>query len=81
MPNIRKLIEDGVTFTSSVTLSLLCTPAYACLITGHNYKNCRVLGNNINYDPNLRTFYSILKESGYTVGGIGKFDLNRPSMS
>lgn len=77
MPNIATLMEEGVTFTKAVTPSPLCAPARACLASGLRYQEAGVAGNHENYDLNRRTFYSVLQENGYRVGGVGKFDLHK----
>ncbi|MFW6309096.1 MAG: sulfatase [bacterium] len=78
MPNIKKLMEEGATFTRTVSSSPLCAPARACLASGLRYDRCQVPDNSYNYPLDQKTFYSVLKENGYKVGGVGKFDLNKP---
>ncbi|MCL2831735.1 MAG: sulfatase-like hydrolase/transferase [Treponema sp.] len=77
MPNIKKLMETGITFTRAVTPSPLCAPARACLAAGLKYENCRVPDNQHDYPPDLPSFYNVLKNSGYRVAGAGKFDLHK----
>ncbi|MGI6578459.1 MAG: sulfatase [Eubacteriales bacterium] len=79
-PNLRKIMQQGVAFTHAVTPSPLCAPARACLASGRRYGSCRVESNKVNYDPALRSFYSVLREKGYSVGGVGKFDLNKADL-
>ena len=80
MPVIEALMKRGVTFTNAVTPSPLCAPARACLASGRDYEHCRVADNTENYDLSLQTFYAVLKEGGYNVGGVGKFDLNKADL-
>jgi len=80
MPNIRKLMSEGVTFTRTVTPSPLCAPARACLAAGLRYHRCRVPSNGEDYPLDLKTFYTVLREGGYRVGGVGKFDLHKPTL-
>ncbi|MGG1516120.1 sulfatase-like hydrolase/transferase [Paenibacillus oryzisoli] len=77
MPNLAALMAGGVTFNRAVTPSPLCAPARACLASGKRYEGAGVVGNHHNYDVTQRTFYSVLKENGYRVGGVGKFDLTK----
>jgi arylsulfatase len=77
MPNVRKLMDEGMVFTKAITPSPLCAPARACLASGLSYKECGVTDNGDDYPLHLRTFYSVFKEHGYSVGGVGKFDLNK----
>ena len=76
-PNIKRLMERGTTFINAYTPCPTCAPARACLASGMRYRNCRVLDNNINYDPTFPTFYQKLREDGYSVGSVGKLDLNK----
>ena len=80
MQNIRRLMDEGVTFTRAITPSPLCAPARACLAAGLRYDRCRVPSNDEDYPLDLRTFYSVLKEDGYRVGAVGKFDLHKPTL-
>jgi arylsulfatase A-like enzyme len=80
MPNIKKLMESGMTFTNTISPSPLCAPARACLAAGVRYKECGVEDNNVDYPLDKKTFYSVLRESGYNVGGVGKFDLHKKTM-
>ncbi|TVY10969.1 sulfatase family protein [Paenibacillus cremeus] len=77
MPHMEALMQQGVTFTKAVTPSPLCAPARACLAAGLRYNQIGVTGNHVDYPLSRRTFYSCLKESGYRVGGVGKFDLHK----
>jgi len=79
MPNVRKMMDSGFTFTKTVSSSPVCAPARACLASGLRYDKCRVPDNNVDYPLDQRTFYSVLKENGYSVGGVGKFDLHKPT--
>jgi arylsulfatase len=78
MPHLRSLMDRGVSFTRAVTPSPLCAPARACLAAGLRYEACGVEGNLDSYPSEHRTFYTVLKEQGYSVGGVGKFDLHKP---
>ena len=77
MPHIRRLMDQGVTFINTMSSSPLCAPARACLASGRHYEDCRVPGNGYDYDPDLPTFYTALKDAGYSVGGVGKFDVHK----
>jgi arylsulfatase len=79
MPNIRRIMDSGVTFTHAMTPSPLCAPARACLASGLRYHRCRVPDNGVDYPLDQRTYYSVLREAGYSVGGVGKLDLHKPT--
>jgi arylsulfatase A-like enzyme len=80
MPNIKRLMDNGMTFANTVSSSPLCAPARACLAAGVRYQDCKVEDNNVDYPLDKKSFYSVLKESGYNVGGVGKFDLHKKTM-
>lgn len=77
MPNMEKIMENGLVFTNAVTPSPLCSPARACLALGVRYDKCEVPNNSCNTPVGRRTFYRALQECGYSVGGVGKFDLRK----
>ncbi len=78
MPNIKKMMESGAVFTDCITPSPLCAPARACLAAGCRYSDCKTPNNKFNYPIEMPSFYRELKKNGYNVGGVGKFDLNKP---
>lgn len=78
MPHLEKLMDTGTTFTRAITPSPLCAPARACLASGSRYDSCGVRDNGDCCPLDKKTFYTCLKESGYSVGGVGKFDLHKP---
>ncbi len=76
-PNIDRLCRDGVRFTNAYTPSPLCSPARACLATGLDYRNCGVIDNGQNTPLAFPTYYRALRDAGYEVAGVGKFDLHK----
>jgi len=76
-PNIDRLCSSGVRFTNAFTPSPLCAPARACLASGLDYDRCRVPSNRENYPLDLPTYYQRLRDAGYRVAGVGKFDLHK----
>jgi arylsulfatase len=77
MPVLKELMEQGTAFYRAITPSPLCAPARACLASGMRYENCGVVDNGQDYPTDLPTFYSQLRNAGYNVGGVGKFDLHK----
>lgn len=78
MENLRRIMDCGTTFTRATTPSPLCVPARACLASGMGYQQSGVYNNDYCYPIDRKTFYSVLREQGYSVGGVGKFDLHKP---
>lgn len=76
-PNLDKLMQEGMTFTRAYSPSPVCAPARACLANGRNYENCQVPSNAENFPLNMPTYYSRLRDAGYHVCGVGKFDLHK----
>lgn len=77
-PNLDILCKRGTRFTNAFTPSPLCSPARACLATGRDYHHCGVENNGQSMPLSLPTYYQHLRDSGYEVAGVGKFDLHKP---
>ncbi len=79
-PNIDKLAENGIQFTSGYSTSAVCTPARFSLLTGSypfRNKDTQILPGNAGciIPKDCRTLPKILKEGGYTTGVVGKWHL------
>ena len=58
--------------------SPLCAPSRACLASGMEYDKALTPNNDCDYPyATLKTFYTMLRDSGYHVLGCGKMDLNK----
>ena len=79
-PNINRLAQTGLRFVNAFTPSPLCSPARACLATGRDYGRCGVVNNGQNTPLELPTYYQSLRDAGYRVAGVGKFDLHKPDL-
>ena len=79
MPHLRSLIDRGVRFANATTPSPICAPARACLASGRDYDECGVSNNQVDYPLDRPTLYQRLRDAGYRVGGVGKFDLHKPT--
>jgi arylsulfatase len=77
-PQLDRLAARGMRFSNAFTPSPLCSPARACLATGRDYDRCGVRNNDQNTPVELPTYYRHLRDAGYTVCGVGKFDLHKP---
>lgn len=80
MPNLQRLAGRGVCSTQCFTPSPLCAPARACLASGRDYARCGAWNNSNDYPVGQPTFYRSLRDSGYRVGGVGKFDLHKATL-
>ena len=80
-PNIDKLASEGMRFTHAYAGSTVCAPSRCSLMTGkHNGHNR--LRDNIPHgtflQPDDFTIAEMLKQAGYTTGGMGKWSLGNP---
>jgi arylsulfatase A-like enzyme len=76
-PNLDRLAARGVSFTRAYSPSPVCAPARACLASGRSYARCGVRNNHENYPLAQPTYYGALRDAGYRVAGVGKFDLHK----
>lgn len=79
-PNLDRLSDLGTRFRRAVVASPLCAPSRACLAAGKEYDRCGVASNRQDYPLEQRTYYSLLRESGYHVAGCGKLDLHKATL-
>lgn len=77
MPCVEALMRRGAWFHNALTPSPLCAPARACLASGGDYDQAGVPDNHVNYPLDQPTLYQRLRDAGYRVGGVGKFDLHK----
>lgn len=76
-PNLDRLMQRGVRFSNAYTPSPLCSPARACLALGQDFPRCPVKENGHNTPIDRPTYYRRLRDAGYSVAGVGKFDLHK----
>lgn len=79
-PNIDRLAENGVRFTHAFCPSPLCAPSRASLASGRSYDRCGVANNTQDYPLGQPTYYQALRDAGYRVAGVGKFDLHKATL-
>ena len=79
-PNIDRIADEGIKFTSFLSASPVCSPSRAGLLTGRMPQR---MGINAVFfpesltgmDPEEITFAEILKEKGYQTAAVGKWHL------
>jgi len=83
-PNLDQLAEQGVCFDNAFTVSPVCSPARASLLTGLYPHNHGVMLNthiapawSPGLSPERPTFSSILKDSGYALDYVGKWHVHQ----
>ncbi len=79
-PQLDALCASGTRFTRAYCPSPLCAPSRASLASGRAYGRCGVAGNGQDYPLGQPTYYQALRDAGYRVAGVGKFDLHKASL-
>jgi arylsulfatase A-like enzyme len=80
-PNIDRLAQDGVRFTSGYVTWHMCGPSRAGFLTGRNqstfgyYKNVSAPFDPKQGLPQMETIGSLLQKQGYVTGGVGKWHM------
>ncbi len=76
-PNLDKIFQRGVTFTTAVTNQPICSPSRACMITGRYATETGIwkIQPPTELRRDLPTLATVLRENGYTANFIGKWHL------
>jgi arylsulfatase A-like enzyme len=75
-PQLDKLAAQGMIFKQHYSSSPVCAPARASLLLGQNQGNCAIRDNQFDKAlPDNHTLATVLKQSGYYCGAIGKWGL------
>jgi arylsulfatase A-like enzyme len=82
-PNLDRIAEQGRCFENAFTVSPVCSPSRASLMTGLYPHNNGVMINthiapawNRGLSSDMRTFSSILQQAGYAMDYVGKWHVN-----
>jgi arylsulfatase len=77
-PNIDSIAQRGTVFTQAITNCPVCAPARIGLTCGQNPFRVGSVDNQSYLPASQSTYYQRLRDIGYHVGGVGKFDLAKP---
>lgn len=72
-PNIDRIAHEGANFKEHFVVYSYCTPGRASLVTGLYPHNHGAEDNSSNIDEGIPTIASLLHDSGYRTGLIGKY--------
>lgn len=75
-PNLDKLAQRSVVFTTAVSVMPVCSPARASLLTGQYPLTHGVFYNDRPLRNEALTLAEIYKAAGYATGYIGKWHIN-----
>lgn len=75
-PHIDQAISEGIKLTQHLTVSPVCLPARASMMTGKNQGHCNLRDNTFDHaiDPHM-TLATVMKAGGYTTWHIGKWGI------
>ena len=81
-PNIDRLAKEGLRFTQAYAGGPVCTSSRSVLMTGLHAGHTPARDNVPHYptylDEEDLTVAEVLRQSGYTTGGVGKWSLGDP---
>ncbi|MHC4714978.1 MAG: sulfatase-like hydrolase/transferase [Planctomycetota bacterium] len=76
-PNLDRLADRGVTFTTAYSNSPLCGPSRASSVTGLWCHEAGSSGNATCFDGRVKTYAHVLRERGVLPVDIGRMDFER----
>jgi N-acetylglucosamine-6-sulfatase len=74
-PNIDRLASEGVLFKNTFCTTSLCSPSRGSILSGLYAHAHGVTDNFTEYPATLRSFPSVLHDSGYTTAYFGKYHM------
>jgi arylsulfatase A-like enzyme len=84
-PNIDRLANEGIKFSSHYSGNTVCSPSRAVLMSGQHpgHVHCRGNGHEptLALDPKMTTLPEVFKNAGYTTGAFGKWGLGHTNES
>ncbi len=75
-PRLDRMAREGLRFTDHYAGHTVCRPSRLVFLTGYHTGHTAIAGNNMHVLPkDSVTVNSLLKNAGYTTGGVGKWAL------
>lgn len=75
-PNLDQLAAESVNFKNAVSVTPVCTPYRAALLTGQYPTTTGMIFNDLHLPEESITMAELFKASGYKTGYIGKWHLD-----
>ena len=75
-PNIDRFASQAMNFNNAVSVTPVCAPHRASLLTGKYPSSHGMVINELNMNPNHRSIGHVLNDAGYNLGYLGKWHLN-----
>jgi len=75
-PHLDAFAKESVNFTNAISVTPVCTPHRAALLTGKFPTTTGMFLNDLHFPAEELTMAEIFKEVGYTTGFLGKWHLD-----
>jgi arylsulfatase A-like enzyme len=75
-PNLDQMAAQGVNFKNAISVTPVCTPYRAALLTGQYPTTTGMIFNDLHLPDESVTMAELFKDSGYKTGYIGKWHLD-----
>ena len=74
-PNLDSFAARSLNFTHAVSVTPVCSPYRAALLTGQFAMSNGMLANDLDFKPAVPTLGEVFKAAGYATGYVGKWHL------